>query len=123
LLSPLLVSCWQLAGELMDHPRHVIGCHPDMLHKESVDLSSQQEDHREVVKEKQKDNNEPRRPYITLEKVGDIEREQREINLEQDRRYYGSQPTLAKTNALIGHHDVDGLKQDPRDTQGDENTK
>ena len=48
LLSPLLFSCRQLAGELMDHPRHVIGGHPDLLHKECVDLSSHQEDHGEV---------------------------------------------------------------------------
>ena len=123
MLSPLLFSCRQLAGELMDHPRHVIGGHPDLLRKECVDLSSHQEDHGEVVEEKQQDHDEPRRPYVTLEKVGEIEREQREIHLEQDRRYYGSQPALAKTNALIGHHQVDGLKQDPRETQGDEDTE
>src|SRR6266436_4139271 len=116
-----------MAGEVMDHRRQVIGGRLDILCKEGVDFSSQQQNHREVVKEKQEDHQQTCRASYLIgvahQKVGDVEWEKQQVQLEQYCRYHGSKPTIAKANVLIGYDDVDGLEQDPRNTQRDEDTE
>src|SRR5947209_2183185 len=109
-----------MAGEVMDHRRQVIGGHLDILCKEGVDFSSQQQNHREVVKEEQKDHQQTCGASCLIgvahQKVADVEWEKQHVQLEQCCRYHCSRPTIAKANVFIGYDDVDGLEQDPRNT-------
>src|SRR5258708_3219853 len=116
-----------MAREGMDHRRQIIRRRLDILCKEGVDFRSQQQNHREVIKEKQEDYQQTGCASgligVAYQKVGDVEGEKQQVQLEQYRRCDCSQPTITKANALIGYDDVDGLEQDPRNTQRDETTE
>src|SRR5215469_15203480 len=103
-----------MAGEVMDHRRQVVGGRRDIHNKKGVDFSPQQQNHREVVEEKQEDNQQTCRASYSIgvahQKVADIEWEKQQVQLEQYSRYHCSKPTIAKANALIGYDDVDGLE-------------
>src|SRR5260370_30312893 len=104
LLVLILFCCRYMTGEGMDHRRHVIGGRLDILCKEGVDFSSQQQNHREVEKEKQEDHQQTGRASclvgVAHKKVGDVEGKKQQVQLEQYRRNSCSKPTLAKANAL-----------------------
>src|SRR3954464_1181911 len=106
-----------MVGDVMDHRRQVIGGHLDILCKEGIDFCSQQQNHREVVKEKQEDHQQACRAScligIAHQKMADIEWKKQHVQLEQYCRYHCSRPTIAKAYALIGYDEVDGLEQDP----------
>ena len=58
LLLHILFGRWQVAGEVMNHHRYIIGRGLYFLRKEGVDLGSHEQNHSEVVEEKQQHDRE-----------------------------------------------------------------
>ena len=64
--------CRCVTGEFIDHHRQVIGCSLYTLREEGVDLGPYEQNHSEVVEEKQQNNHEGYIACITAQKVCDI---------------------------------------------------
>ncbi len=110
-----------MTGKFVNHSWHVIGCSVHPFRIKGIDLGSKQEEDSEVVEEKQQDYRKTDLPFIVAHKVRYIERKEVEVDYQGNRSYNGSTPAIAKTDVLVRHDYVYGLKKDPGDEEAGNN--